>query len=60
MESLKSKLEELFCDALFSGVAITKVEFDISEIPVLRGPPKIVIEKINIDSFLVDCDKKAP
>ena len=60
VEKLKSKFEELFYDALYSGVAISEVKFDISEIPQLGGAPKIVIDRINVDSFLVDTEEKAP
>lgn len=60
MEKLKSKFEKLFYDALYSGVAISEVKFDISEAPRLGGAPKIVIERINVDLFLVDAEEKAP
>ena len=60
METLKGKLEKLFYDALYSGVAISEVKFDISEAQCLGGAPKIVVDRINVNSFLVDTEEKAP
>ena len=60
METLKSKLEKLFYDAVSSGVAISEVKFDITEAPCLGGAPKIIVDRIHVDSFLVDEEQKAP
>lgn len=60
METLKSKLEELFYDAVSSGMAISEVKFNITQAPSLGGSTKIILERIDVNSFLVDSEEKAP
>ena len=60
MEEFKSKLEKLFYDAVSSGMAISEVKFDITEVQSLGGAHKIILERINVESFLVNSEEKAP